>query len=152
MHIIIIIADRFLVGWLESVGSRVVYELDYKKPILYVVPIQSILGNLPLVPVGDTGTVPHSMRDTFSGAPRLPATGGRAQAMDAGYNSSTRGKLRWSRDGVTCIKSHGIATRDASGRKVPCEHDTSPFLGRATVCSGCALPILIASLGSASAR
>ncbi len=38
----------FLVGWLESVGSRVVYELYYKKPILYVVPIQSILGKLPL--------------------------------------------------------------------------------------------------------
>ena len=43
--IILIIADGFLVGWLESVGSRVVYELDYKKPILYVAPmIQSILG------------------------------------------------------------------------------------------------------------
>jgi hypothetical protein len=38
---IAIIADCFLVGWLESVGSRVVYELDYKKPILYVAPIQS---------------------------------------------------------------------------------------------------------------
>ncbi len=37
-------------GWLESVGSRVVYELDYKKPILYVIPIQSILGKLPVVP------------------------------------------------------------------------------------------------------
>ncbi len=34
MHIISIIADWFLVGWLESVGSRVVYELDLKKPIL----------------------------------------------------------------------------------------------------------------------
>ena len=39
-----IISDCFLVGWLESVGSRVVYELDYKKPVLYVIPIQSILG------------------------------------------------------------------------------------------------------------
>jgi hypothetical protein len=28
--IILIISDCFLVGWLESVGSRVVYELDYK--------------------------------------------------------------------------------------------------------------------------
>ncbi len=54
LHIILIIAiiaiisesnsDCFLVGWLESVGSRVVYELDYKKPVLYVIPIQSILG------------------------------------------------------------------------------------------------------------
>ena len=50
--IIVIIAYCFVVGWLESVGSRVVYELDYKKPILYVVPIQSILGKLPVVPVG----------------------------------------------------------------------------------------------------
>jgi hypothetical protein len=60
--IISIISDCFVVGWLESVESRVVYELDYKKPILYVIPIQSILGKLPLVPVGETGTIPHSMR------------------------------------------------------------------------------------------
>ncbi len=41
-------------GWLESVGSRVLYELDYKKPILYVIPIESILGKLLVVPDGDT--------------------------------------------------------------------------------------------------
>ena len=64
-----IIVDCCLVGWLESVGSRVVYELDYKKSNLYVVPIQSILGKLPLVPVGDTGTIPHRMRNAFPGAP-----------------------------------------------------------------------------------
>jgi hypothetical protein len=72
MHIIAfvaIIVDCFIVGWLESVGFRVVYDLNYKKPILYVVPIQSILGNLPLVPVGDTGTFPHRMRNAFPGAP-----------------------------------------------------------------------------------
>ena len=59
---------RFI-GWLKSVGSRVVYELDYKKPILYVIPIQSILGKLPVVPVSDTGTIQHHLRNTFSGAP-----------------------------------------------------------------------------------
>jgi hypothetical protein len=62
MHIIaiiLIISDCFLVGWLESVGSRVVYELDYIKPIVYVISIQSILDKLPLVPVGDTGTIPR---------------------------------------------------------------------------------------------
>ena len=65
------------IGWLKSVGSRVVYELDYKKPILYVIPIQSILGKLPVVPVGDTGTIPHHLRNTFSGAPgdRRPGAG-----------------------------------------------------------------------------
>ena len=59
----------FCKGWLESIGSRVVYELDNKKPILYVIPIQSILGKLPVVPVGDTGTIPYHLRSTFSGAP-----------------------------------------------------------------------------------
>ena len=143
LHIIAIIAiisDCFLVGWLESVGSRVVYELDYKKPVLYVIPIQSILGKLPVVPVGDTGTVPHRMRNTFSA---LPATAGRAQAMDAECDSSTRG--HW--DGpVTCKQSHGIAAREAAGRKVPCEHDASPCLDHASVCSGCPLTILVGSL------
>ncbi len=80
MHIIAIISiisDCFLVGWLDSVGSRVAYELDYTKPILYVIPIQSILGKLPLVPVGDTGTIPHSMHNAISGAPgdRRPGAG-----------------------------------------------------------------------------
>ena len=65
------------IGWLESVGSRVVYELDYKKPILYVIPVQSILGKLPVVPVGDTGTIPYHLRNTFPGAPgdRRPGAG-----------------------------------------------------------------------------
>jgi hypothetical protein len=79
----------------------------------------------------------------------LPETGGRAQAMDAGCGSSTRG--RW--DGpVTCNETHRVVARNAAGRKVSCEHDASPCLGRATVCSGCALTILIGSLISASAR
>ena len=59
----------YFIGWLESVGARVVYELDYKKPILNVVPIESILGKLPVVPVSDTGTIPHRMRNAFPGAP-----------------------------------------------------------------------------------
>ncbi len=56
------------VGRLESVTSRAVYELDYTKPILYVIPIQSILGKLPVVPVGDTGAIPYHLRNTFPGA------------------------------------------------------------------------------------
>ena len=80
IYIIVYYADYCLfrfIGWLKSVGSRVVYELDYKKPILYVIPIQSILGKLPVVPVGDTGTIPHHLRNTFSGAPgdRRPGAG-----------------------------------------------------------------------------
>ena len=36
-----------------------VYELNYKKPVIYVIPIESILGKLPVVPLGDTGTIPR---------------------------------------------------------------------------------------------
>ena len=62
---------------LGSIGSRVVYELDHKNSILYVVLIQSILGKLPVVPVGDTGTIPHHLRHHFPGAPgdRRPGSG-----------------------------------------------------------------------------
>ena len=67
MTIIAIIA--ITAKWLVSVGSRVVYELDYKKPILYVIPIQNILGKLSLVPVANTGTIQHSMRNTVADAP-----------------------------------------------------------------------------------
>jgi hypothetical protein len=59
------------------VGSRVLYELDYRKPVLYVIPIQSILGKLAVVPVGDTGTIPYHLRNVFPGAPgdRRPGAG-----------------------------------------------------------------------------
>ncbi len=105
---------------MESVGSRVVYKLDYKKPILYGIPIQSILGKLHAVPVGDTGTIPHHLRNTF---PQpiflaLPATADRVLAMDAGCGSSTRGLLDGPR---TCNDSIRVAAREAAWRKVPCE-------------------------------
>ncbi len=62
-----------LINTLKSVGSRVIYELDrdYKKPLalLYVIPTESILGKLPVVPVGDTGTISHRLHDHFPGAP-----------------------------------------------------------------------------------
>jgi hypothetical protein len=56
-------------GRLNSVGSRIIYELDYRKAILYVAPIQSILGKLPVVPAGDTGTIRYHLRNVFPGAP-----------------------------------------------------------------------------------
>jgi hypothetical protein len=58
-------------GWLKSVGSQIVYELDHKKPVLFVIPIEHILGKLPVVPVGGTGTIPHHLqvRSVFQGAP-----------------------------------------------------------------------------------
>ena len=44
---------------------------------LYVIPVESILGKLPVVPVGDTGTILYRLRNDFSGAPgdRRPGSG-----------------------------------------------------------------------------
>ena len=64
---------------MQNVMQKVVllHELDHRKPILYVIPVESILGKLPVVPVGDTGTIPHRLRNNFSWAPgdRRPGSG-----------------------------------------------------------------------------
>jgi hypothetical protein len=91
-------------GWLDSIDSRIIYELDHRKPILYVIPVESILGKLPVVPVGDTGTILHRPRNDFSGAPgdRRPVP-----AMDAGCGLSIRGY--W--DGPVICNEEGQAFR-----------------------------------------
>jgi len=58
-----------LAGWLKSIGSQIVYKLHHIKPVLYVIPVEHILGKLPLVPVWDTGTIPHHLSNLFPGAP-----------------------------------------------------------------------------------
>ncbi len=130
---IAIIADCCVVGWLESVGSWVVYELDYKK-VEETYPVRCSHLEYPGQASCDTCwwhcnySAPHEQH--LSGRSRVvPATAGRARAMDAGFGSSTRG--HW--DGpVTCNKSHGIAAREATGRKIPYEHGALPCLGHAT--------------------
>ncbi len=72
-----------LAGWLKSIGrldefgSQIVYELDHRKPVHYVIPVEHILRKLPLVPVGDIGTIQHHLRNLFPGAPgdRKPGAG-----------------------------------------------------------------------------
>ena len=65
--------------WLESVGSRALYELDPKKPVLDVVSVETILGKLP-VPPGQWSLLeilePHGMSGQFPGAlaNRTPGT------------------------------------------------------------------------------
>lgn len=48
--------------WLAQADSTIIYERKNHQQVLYVVPIASILSRLPVVPVGDTGTIPFSMR------------------------------------------------------------------------------------------
>ena len=46
-------------NWITECGSKLIYELLPGKEVVYVVPISSILGKLPVVRAGDTGTIPH---------------------------------------------------------------------------------------------
>ncbi len=66
-----------LAGLLRSIGSQIVYDLDHRKPVIYVIPVEHILGKLPLAPLGDTGTIPHHLQNLFRGAPgdRKPSAG-----------------------------------------------------------------------------
>ena len=51
-----------LAAWLDDCDSEMIYERRMQSQVLYVIPVTSILGRLALVPVGDTGTIPFSMR------------------------------------------------------------------------------------------
>ena len=37
------------------------YERKQDKQVFYIIPVEFILGNLPVVPIGDTGTIPFAM-------------------------------------------------------------------------------------------
>ncbi len=50
-------------NWCRKAETRRLFELDPSLPRLYVMPITSILGKVPLVRAGNTGTIPHHMRD-----------------------------------------------------------------------------------------
>ncbi len=39
----------------------IVYERKHDSQMLYVIPVESVLGNLPVVPIDDTGTIPFAM-------------------------------------------------------------------------------------------
>ena len=42
-------------------GTKKLYQPE-PRPVVYVIPITSILGRLPLIPAGDHGTIPAAMR------------------------------------------------------------------------------------------
>ena len=52
-----------MADWIEATNSAIIYEHEGgAREVLYVIPVESILGRLPVVPVCDTGTTPHTMR------------------------------------------------------------------------------------------
>ncbi len=44
---------------------KLVLYIEYRRPLMYFILIQSILGKLPVVPVGNTGTIPHNLCNLF---------------------------------------------------------------------------------------
>jgi hypothetical protein len=66
------------IGW-DQLVRGLYTSVDHTNPILYVIPIQRILGKLPVVPVGDTGTIP------LIPTPPAPPIFGRASRPQAGF-------------------------------------------------------------------
>ena len=68
-------------SWITKCGSKLIYEPLPGKEVLYVLPITSILGRLPVVRAGDTGTIPFNYRTGFrNGAHRYDHTLARADS------------------------------------------------------------------------
>ena len=56
---------------MRSIDTTIIYERkrELREHVLYVIPIESILGRLPVVlPLGDTGTISHANRAEFPGS------------------------------------------------------------------------------------
>ena len=54
---------RRIPSWWREAGERGTKQLyQQEKPVLYIVPITSILGLLPLIPAGDHCTIPAALR------------------------------------------------------------------------------------------
>jgi hypothetical protein len=52
----------FCTELLQACSSRIVYERQPDNLVFYVLPVDSTLGKLPVVPVGDKGTIPYCLR------------------------------------------------------------------------------------------
>ena len=68
-------------SWITKCGSKLIYETLPDKQVLYVLPITSILGRLPVVRAGDTGTIPFIYKTRCrNGAHRYDHTLARADS------------------------------------------------------------------------
>jgi hypothetical protein len=98
MYFVYYIHYLVFAGSLNSIGSQILYELDHRKPVLYVIPVEYILGNLHLC--GDTGTIQRHLHNLFPGAPGDSRQGAGDGCRMWFVNSWA---MAWSRDyGVTC--------------------------------------------------
>ena len=61
-------------SWNSECGSKLIYETLPGKEFMYVLPITSILGRLPVVRAGDMGITPFSYRNSCRMAPIVTTT------------------------------------------------------------------------------
>ena len=54
--------SKLFADWMLDCRSRIIYERKRDSQVFYVLPVASILGKLPVGPIGDTGTIPFAMR------------------------------------------------------------------------------------------
>ncbi len=73
LHILHVLICLSTSAWLDQCQSALVYERREQAQVLYVIPVSSILGRLPLVPVGATGTKPFAMLREALTFPELSA-------------------------------------------------------------------------------
>ena len=71
-------------SWITKCGSLLIYKLLPGKEILYVILISSILGKLPTVRIGDTGTIPYR----YCGTNRFSRNIARADSAQGSGNGS----------------------------------------------------------------
>ncbi len=71
------------------VESQILYELGHRQPVLWVIPIENILGKLPVVHVrvGHTGTITHHLRNDFPGAGAAATRCPQARCAEAGEDA-----------------------------------------------------------------
>ena len=65
IYLVLITHIHYLVAsteWVNQFDSQMVYERKLQHQVFYVIHVASIMGQLPVVPVGDTGTIPYYMR------------------------------------------------------------------------------------------
>ena len=71
-------------AWVRQCQSAMIYERREQAQVLYVIPVSSILGRLPLVLVGATRTMPFAMQRESATFPEHHATDQRTVVMVVG--------------------------------------------------------------------
>lgn len=84
---------------MDECQSTIVYERREQSQVLYVIPVSSILGRLPLVPLGETGTIPFDMRRESADFP--------GAACDKSHNSGPSAAMVVGGCTLTAGPSHG---------------------------------------------